>query len=100
MLQQYYNTMSYSVKLRSETITNNTKLNDTKYGGWMAVNIGTDPVEVYGVTLNAGEGLSSESIIHLAPGDCWAEPIDIQFVVPGGNNKLRLLRTIATKIGR
>lgn len=90
--------MNYTIKMRAETITENTRLNENIYGGWMAVNIGADPVTVYGVPLDYGEGLSSESIVHLAPGDLWAEPIDIAFQFPGGDNQLRMLRTIATPI--
>ena len=83
----------YSTKLRAETITTNTRLNDTRYGGWLAINIGTANAKVYGVTLQPGEGLSSESICHLNPGDTWQEPIDIECAAPAA---IRMLRSLAT----
>ncbi|MBO5933025.1 MAG: hypothetical protein J6Q19_04795 [Bacteroidaceae bacterium] len=85
----------YSANLRVETITANTRLNDNKYGAWLAMNIGSAPVSVYGIELQPGEGLSSESIVHLHLGDIWAEPIVIT-VQPGG--AVRLLRSLATEI--
>lgn len=85
----------YSIKARVETITANTRLTDTIYAGWLAVNIGTAAVSVYGIELLPGEGLSSQSIINMSPADKWTEPIDIT-VQPGG--AVRLMRTIATPI--
>lgn len=81
----------YTTKLRAETIVESCMLNDTKYGSWLAQNIGTSPVTIYGIELLPGEGLSSDAICHLNPGDLWQEPIDI-VVTPGG--ALRLLRSI------
>lgn len=86
--------MSYSIKQRAETITQNTRLNDNTFGGWKAINIGTAAVEVYGVPLQPGEGLDYMSSMN--PGDLWQEPIDI--VVQSGG-AVRLLRLICTKIG-
>lgn len=88
--------MRYSVNLRAVTILENTRLTETTYGSWLAINIGTAPVSVYGVELQPGEGLSSESIMHLNLGDTWNEPIDIT-VQPGG--AVRMLRSIAKPIG-
>lgn len=85
--------MGYQIKQRAETITANTRLTDTKYCGWLALNIGTADVTVYGVTLAPGEGLSSQSIIQTTAADRWTEPIDIT-VQPGG--AVRMLRTVAT----
>lgn len=87
--------MGYEIKQRAETITANTRLNDTKYCGWLAINIGTSAVTVYGVELLPGEGLSSQSIMQLSAADKWTEPIDI-VVQPGG--AVRMLRTLATPI--
>ena len=89
--------MAYQIKLRTETIRENKTLNDNKFGAWAAFNIGTNPVEVYGVPIAPGEGLSSESICHLNPGDLWQEPIDIVITVGG---VVRLLRSIPTPISR
>ena len=89
--------MLYTTKLRAETITTNTRLNDTKYGGWLAINIGTAEVSVYGVPLQPGEGLSSESIAHLNPGDLWQEPIDITVNTGGAVRFIRSINTPITK---
>lgn len=83
---------NYGIKLRSETITQSCTLNDTIYGGWLAQNIGSAPVSVYGIELLPTEGLSSKDIVPMNPGDIWQEPISI-VVQPGG--ALRLLRSIA-----
>lgn len=88
-------TPHYSVKMRSEVITESKRLNDTRYCGFFAANTGTGIVRVFNVPLQPGEGLSSRDIVDLQPGDVWSEPIDIQ-VEPGG--ELRLLRTIASEI--
>ena len=89
-------TPHYSVKMRSEIITESKRLNDTRYCGWLAVNIGeSGVVRIFNVPLQPGEGLSSQSIVNMQPGDVWSEPIDIQ-VEPGG--KLQLLRTLASEI--
>ncbi len=85
----------YSVKLRAETVRENFRFNDTKYGGWLATNIGTAAVTVYGIELQPGEGISSQSIVNMSPADLWQEPIEIT-VQPGG--AVRLLRSIGTPI--
>lgn len=82
-------TVAYDVKQRSETITNSIRLNDTRYSGWKAINIGTGIVSVDGVELMPGEGIEHQ----LLPNETWKEPIDI-VVQPGG--ALRLLRKITT----
>lgn len=87
----------FYANLRVETFTANARLNDNKYGAWLAVNTGTAPASVYGIELQPGEGLSSESICHLHLGDIWSEPIVIT-VQPGG--AIRLLRSLATPIGK
>lgn len=89
--------MSYGIKMRSETVTANKTFNEKQYGGWLAMNIGANPAKVYGIELQPGEGLSSESIMHLNPGDTWEEPIEIEITQPGA---VRLLRTIATPKSR
>lgn len=85
----------YETKLRAETISESCKLNDARYCSWYAVNTGTALVYVFGVPLQPGEGINSQSIIQTAPGDLWKEPLDIT-VTPGG--ELRLLRTICSEI--
>lgn len=82
-----------AVKMRAETITENCRLNETKYCGFLAINTGTTAVKVYGVELLPGEGLSSADIVHLEPGDTWTEPIDIE--VTGGGS-IRMLRPLET----
>ena len=84
---------NYGIKQRIETITSNIRLNDKKYGSWLAVNIGTAVAYVYGIPLQPGEGLSSKDICNLNPGDTWEEPIDIEVTTGAA---IRLLRTIAT----
>ena len=79
----------WDVKQRAETITANTRLNDNKYSAWKAINIGTAPVTVYGVTLQPGEGISYD----MKPEETWKEPIEIT-VQPGG--AVRLLRKLCT----
>ena len=79
----------FDTKLRKETITENCRLNDTIYNSWKALNIGTAPVEVYGVPLQPGEGLQFD----LEPEETWKDPIEIT-VQPGG--AVRLLRKIVT----
>ena len=81
--------VEYDVKQRAETIRQNMKLNDTRYGSWKAINIGTADVAVDGVTLQPGEGIEHV----LQPSQTWKEPIDIT-VQPGG--AVRLLREINT----
>ena len=86
---------NYGIKLRAETITQNVTLTDTIYGGWLAQNIGSAPVTVYGIELLPSEGLSSQSIVQMNTGDLWQEPIPIT-VQSGG--AVRLLRSIAKPI--
>lgn len=83
----------YSIKMRVETITANTRLTDTIYAGWMAVNIGTAAVSVYGVELLPGEGLDYTKALR--PCDKWTEPIEVT-VQPGG--AVRMMRMLATPI--
>lgn len=83
---------NYGIKLRAETITQNVTLTDTVYGGWLAQNIGSAPVTVYGIELLPSEGLSSQSIVQMKPGDLWQEPIVIT-VQSGG--AVRMLRSLA-----
>ena len=82
-------TIQYEIKLRAETITTNTRLNDNKFGGWKAINIGSAPVTVYDVELQPGEGLQFD----MQPSEVWKEPIEIT-VQPGG--AVRLLRKLCT----
>ena len=85
----------YAIKQRTETFYEDARLNDKKYGSWLAVNTGTTVCKVYGIELQPGEGLSSQNICQLRPGDLWQDPIEIEVTAPGS---LRMLRTIATPI--
>ena len=85
----------YSIKLRADVIRENTQLTDTTYGAWLAQNIGTATVTVYGIPLMPGEGLPSSAICKLRPGDLWTEPIVITVETGGA---VRMLRSIATPI--
>ena len=79
----------YETKQRSETITQSTRLNDTKYSSWKAINNGTGVVIVDGQPLQPGEGIEH----NLQPNQTWNQPIDIQ-VQAGG--VLQLMREIVT----
>lgn len=79
----------YDVKMRAETIVANTRLNDKRYSGWKAINIGTADVTVDGVTLQPGEGIDHQ----LQPFETWTEPIDITVQTGGA---VRLLRKLCT----
>ena len=83
----------FNVQARVETITTNTRLTDRKYGGWLAVNIGTAPCTVLGFTLNPSEGLDMRDVVPA--GGHWTTPIDIT-VQPGGS--IRLLRLITEPV--
>lgn len=83
--------IAFETKQRSETIVNNTKLNDTRYSSWKAINIGTGVVTVDGVPLNPNEGIEHK----LEPTQTWKEPINIEIQAGG---KLQLLRTIVTPV--
>ena len=86
----------YGIKLRVETITQNTTLTDIIYSGWLATNIGTAPVTIYGIELQPTERLSSRDIVQLNTGDLWQEPIPI-IVQTGG--AVRLLRPVCKPLG-
>ena len=79
----------FDVKQRAETITSNMRLNDTRYSGWKAINIGTADVTIDGVPLAPGEGIEHK----LEPTETWKEPIDITVQTGGA---VRLLRKICT----
>ena len=84
--------MNYNIKTRTETITQNTRINDRTFGAWLAVNIGTADCTVLGITLAPGEGLD---FTHAVPaGSYWTAPIDIT-VQPNG--AIRLVRLIYEK---
>lgn len=78
-----------SIKLRAESITATCKLTDTIYCGWMAQNIGTAPIKVYGIELLPGEGISSQDIVKTGADDLWTEPIDIEVQAGGVCRMLR-----------
>lgn len=80
--------VEYDVKQRSETITENKRLNDDKYSSWKAINVGTGNVSVDGVKLEPGEGIAHD----LQPCETWKEPIDIKILTAGG--AVQLLRNI------
>ena len=80
---------TWRVTNRTETITENTRLNDNKYGGWMCVNIGTGSVVVMGYELQPGEGLNFLDAVPA--GSIWASAIDI-VVNPGGALQLTRLQ--------
>ena len=86
---------NYSIKLRAETITQNTRLTEVIYGSWLAQNIGSAPVTVFGIELLPGEGLPSSAICQLNPGDRWEEPIEITVQTGGA---VRMLRSQAKEI--
>lgn len=66
----------YKISTRVQTITQNTRLNEKEYGGWMCVNIGTSTAKVMGIELAPSEGLD---FLHaLQAGDLWDSPIDIE----------------------
>lgn len=83
----------WRTKLRTETVTSSKRFNDTIYGGWLAVNIGNTEAKVYGIPLQPGEGLSSQSILKMSPKDKWEEPIEIEITQPGA---VRLVRSVNT----
>lgn len=83
--------IAFETKQRSETISKNSKLNDTRYSSWKAINTGTGIVIVDGVPLDPGEGIEHK----LEPTQTWNEPISIE-VQAGG--KLQLLRQIVTPV--
>lgn len=81
--------VEYDVKQRAETIVADKTFNDTRYGSWKAINIGTADVTVDGVTLAPGEGIEHV----LQPTQTWKEPIVITVQAGGA---VRLLREINT----
>ena len=81
--------------MRAETITQNCKLTDKIYSGWLAQNIGSAPCSVYGIQLLPGEGLSSKDIVQLSTSDLWTEPIDITVQAGGA---IRLLRALCNPL--
>ena len=84
--------MNYNIKTRTETITQNTRINDRTFGAWLAVNIGTADCTVLGITLAPGEGLD---FTHAVPaGSYWTAPIDITVQT---NGAIRLVRLIYEK---
>lgn len=90
-------TGTWTTKLRAETVTQTKRFNDTIYGGWLAVNIGNTEAKVYGIPLQPGEGLSSQSIVKMSPRDKWEEPIDIEIIQPGAVRLLRSVNTLKRK---
>lgn len=82
----------YTIKLRQETFYENITLTDVIYGSWLAVNIGTAPVTIFGIELAPTERLASKDIADMKPGDIWEEPIPIVIQTGGA---VRMLRTIA-----
>ena len=80
--------MNYNIQARVETITQNIRLTDKKYGGWLAVNIGTADCTVLGITLAPGEGLDMTQAVPV--GSYWVAPIDIT-VQSGGAIRLTRL---------
>ena len=79
----------YDVQARVETITENTRLTDKKYGGWKAINIGTAPVTVCGIELLPTEGLDFTNAVD--PGSFWVSPIDITVQLGGAVRLIRFL---------
>lgn len=80
---------NYNIKTRVETITKNTRLNDKKFGAWLAVNIGTADCTVLGITLAPSEGLD---FTHAVPaGSYWTDPIDITVQAGGAIRLVRLM---------
>lgn len=74
--------MGYKVKTRVRTITQNTTITETDFGGWMCVNTGTAAVEVNKVPLQPSEGLDFTACVP--PDTHWDSPIQIVIPTPGG----------------
>lgn len=80
--------MRYRVSERTVNITVSTTLvQEDKYGGWMAVNVGTGVANVLGYDLQPGEGLNFFDAVPV--GSIWDSPI--QIIVPVGG-KVRITR--------
>lgn len=84
--------MAYKVSTEVQTISSNTTLRQGRYGGWMAVNIGTGGCIVDGYPLAPGEGLD---FTHLQPDVLWDKSIDI-VCQPGG--AIRVTRLIYKEV--
>ena len=81
--------MSYKVKTIIRQYTVNTTITDLEFGGWMAVNTGTDDVMVNKILLEPGEGLD---FTQLPPDVVWDSPIQIVIVNAGGEVTLTQLQ--------
>ena len=87
--------MNYKITATVETITNSTTLTqDKKYGGWMAVNQGTNTATVMGYELQPGEGISM--IEAVPPGSIWDIPIRI-VCQPGAAVRVTRLQAMPIK---
>lgn len=80
--------MKYTVKTRVRSYTQNTTITEQDFGGWQAVNTGTDDVMVNKITLEPGQGLD---YTHLDPEVRWTEPIKIVIINAGGEVTLTQL---------
>lgn len=80
----------YTVKTRTDVVTENKTLTSNQYGGWLAVNSGSNVVTVNGIELLPGEGLD---FTKLHPDVIWDEPIRI---VTGNvdGNKVTVIRMV------
>ena len=88
--------MRYNINITTVDYTASTTLMPEKnYGAWLAINTGTASAFVCGYELQPGEGLSSDSICQLLPGDVWKSPI--QIIINTGA-KIRISRSQATPI--
>ena len=88
--------MSYNINTTSvDIVTSTTLMPENNYGAWLVINTGTAVATVLGYDLQPGEGLSSELICHLEPGDIWKSPIQI---ILSAGAKVRITRSQATPI--
>lgn len=76
------------VNSRSETFSANVTLMPERYGGWLAMNIGTANVEVDGFVLQPGQILDFS---HLGSSVIWNSPITIVCQTGGSVRITRLI---------
>lgn len=78
----------YNVKTRIEVVRQDTTFNDKIYGGWLAVNTGTQNATVLQLPLAPGEKLD---FTRLHPDVTWEQPIQI---LPGSGGEVTLIRLL------
>lgn len=89
--------MRYKITPVIVDITENTTVSpEDKYGGWLAVNIGTADATVLGYPLAPGESLDYRHVLQ--PGDVWDSSITIT-VESGARIRLTRLQCRPIKEG-